>query len=170
MIFIFGSLFACQNIEQGANLETEADPLSRNTPGDDVLSTENDRLDLSLDTLEQQNKDKAEAAAKLESARKQRIIIKMEKPSHSADTINIAAFARSTINKKGESVYTRSPFQTFDHWTECAFFNTNENAQRFFLKTGGPKVDLKNLDPDGDGFACAWDPSIYRQLAIPADK
>ena len=31
-------------------------------------------------------------------------------------------------------------------------------------------VDLKNLDPDGDGFACAWDPSIYRQLAIPADK
>jgi hypothetical protein len=170
MIFIFGSLFACQNIEQSANLETEADPLSRNTPGDDVISAENDRLDLSLDTLEQQIKDKAEAAAKLESARKQRIIIKMEKPSHSADTINIAAFARSTINKKGESVYTRSPFQTFDHWTECAFFNTNENAQRFFLKTGGPKVDLKNLDPDGDGFACAWDPSIYRQLAIPADK
>ena len=170
MIFIFGSLFACQNIEQGANLETEADPLSRNTPGDDVISAENDRLDLSLDTLEQQIKDKAEAAAKLESARKQRIIIKMEKPSHSAETINIAAFARSTINKKGESVYTRSPFQTFDHWTECAFFSTNENAQRFFLKTGGPKVDLKNLDPDGDGFAFAWDPSLYRQLDIPADK
>ena len=170
MFFIFGSLLACQNIEQGANLETEADPLSRNSPGDEVLSTGNDRLDLSLDTLEQQIKDKAEAAEKLESARKQRIVIETEKPSHSAGTINIAAFARSTINKKGESVYARSPFQTFDHWTECAFFNTNANAQRFFLRTGGPKVDLKNLDPDGDGFACDWDPSIYRQLAIPADK
>ena len=115
-------------------------------------------------------KDKAEAAEKLESARKQRIVIETEKPSQTTDTVNIAAFARSTINKKGESVYARRSFQTFDHWTECAFFNTNENAQRFFLSTGGPKVDLKNLDPDGDGFACAWDPSIYRQLAIPADK
>lgn len=111
MIFIFGSLFACQNIEQGANLETEADPLSRNTTGDDVLSTENDRLDLSLDTLEQQNKDKAEAAAKLESARKQRIIIKMENPSHSADTINIAAFARSTINKKAKVFILEAHFR-----------------------------------------------------------
>ncbi len=170
MIFIFGSLFACQNITQGPTLEKEADSLSHNPPGDDVLSTENDRLDLSLDTLEQQTKDKAVAAEKLESARKQRIVIETEKPFHSEDTVNIAAFARSTINKKGESVYTRRSFQTFDHWTECAFFNTNENAQRFFLKTGGPKEDLKNLDPDGDGFACDWDPAVYRQLAIPADK
>ena len=170
MVFIFGSLFACQNIEQVATLETEIDPLSRNSSGDDALSTENDRLDLSLDTLEQQIKDKAEAAEKLESARKQRIVIETEKPSQTTDTVNIAAFARSTINKKGESVYARRSFQTFDHWTECAFFNTNENAQRFFLRTGGPKLDLKNLDPDGDGFACAWDPSIYRQLAIPTDN
>ena len=170
MVFIFGFLFACQNIEQVATLETEIDPLSRNSSGDDALSTENDRLDLSLDTLEKQIKDKAEAAEKLESARKQRIVIETETPSHSAETVNIAAFARSTINKKGESIYARRTFQTFDHWTECAFFNTNENAQRFFLRTGGPKLDLKNLDPDGDGFACTWDPAIYRQLVIPADK
>ena len=170
MVFIFGSLFACQNIEQGANQANEADPLSRNSSGDDALLAENDRLDLSLDTLEQQIKDKTEAAEKLESARKQRIVIETEKPSYSTDTINIATFARSTNNKKGESVYARRSFQTFDHWTECAFFNTNENAQRFFLRNGGPTLDLKNLDPDGDGFACAWDPVIYRQLAIPADK
>ena len=170
MIFIFGTLFACQNIEQGTTLETESDPLSRSPPGDDALLTENDRLDLSLDTLEKQIKDKAEAAEKLESARKQRILIETETPSHRADTVNIAAFARSTINKKGESIYARRSFQTFDNWTECAFFDTNENAQRFFLRTGGPKLDLKNLDPDGDGFACAWDPAIYRQLAIPTDN
>ena len=170
MVFIFGSLFACQNIEQGTTLETESDPLSRSPPGDDALLTENDRLDLSLDTLEKQIKDKAEAAEKLESARKQRIVIETETPSHSEDSVNIAAFARSTINKKGESIYARRSFQTFDNWTECAFFDTNENAQRFFLRTGGPKLDLKNLDPDGDGFACAWDPAIYRQLVIPIDN
>ena len=117
----------------------------------------------------QQIKDKTAAAEKLESARKQRILIETKEFQQNEESINIATFARSSPNKKGESIYLRPAFQTFDHWTECAFFTTNEKAQRFFLKTGGPKIDLKNLDPDGDGFACDWDPIIYRQLAIPSD-
>ena len=31
-----------------------------------------------------------------------------------------------------------------------------------FLEAGGPKRDRKGLDPDGDGFACAWDPRPFR--------
>ncbi len=34
----------------------------------------------------------------------------------------------------------------------------------FFLKNGGPKIDYHNIDVDGDGFACKWDPAIYRKI------
>jgi len=33
-----------------------------------------------------------------------------------------------------------------------------------FLKAGGPEKDKLKLDPDGDGYACAWNPGKYRQL------
>ena len=37
-------------------------------------------------------------------------------------------------------------------------------SQIFFLTNGGPKNDYHNIDADGDGFACKWDPSIYRKI------
>ena len=48
-------------------------------------------------------------------------------------------------------------------------FKSKDEAQRKFLKDGGPYKDRFNLDPDGDGFACDWDPEIYRKLSIPND-
>ena len=48
-------------------------------------------------------------------------------------------------------------------------FKTKDDAQREFLKSGGPYSDKSNLDPDGDGFACDWDPEVYRGLTIPED-
>ena len=35
-------------------------------------------------------------------------------------------------------------------------------AQEEFLRTGGPERDKLGVDPDGDGFACAWDPRPFR--------
>ena len=35
-------------------------------------------------------------------------------------------------------------------------------AQQAFLEAGGPERDRKGLDPDGDGYACAWDPTPFR--------
>ena len=35
-------------------------------------------------------------------------------------------------------------------------------AQEAFLKAGGPERDRYGLDPDGDGFACRWDPTPFR--------
>ncbi len=37
-----------------------------------------------------------------------------------------------------------------------------DQAQEAFLEAGGPERDRKGLDPDGDGFACAWDPRPFR--------
>ena len=71
-------------------------------------------------------------------------------------------FARETKNNKGEKIFTRLSFSIYDNWNECSKFKTKDAAQRKFLKHGGPHRDRFNLDPDGDGFACDWDPEIYR--------
>ena len=44
----------------------------------------------------------------------------------------------------------------------CADYRTPDEAQRDFLTRGGPERDSRGLDPDGDGFACGWDPAPFR--------
>ena len=44
----------------------------------------------------------------------------------------------------------------------CAEFGSADRAQIAFLESGGPKRDRKGLDPDGDGFACFWNPAPFR--------
>jgi hypothetical protein len=44
----------------------------------------------------------------------------------------------------------------------CAKYVSNAAAQEAFLKAGGPERDRYGLDPDGDGFACRWDPTPFR--------
>ena len=46
----------------------------------------------------------------------------------------------------------------------CRRFESEDEAQRQFLANGGPQNDRFNLDPDGDGFACKFDPEPYRKL------
>ena len=136
------------------------------------LSENHNYIDLSLSTLKQQNIEKEKAAKKLEDARKERIEIEISNSSNSSnssDYVNVAKFARDTKNNKGEKIFTRLSFSIYDNWNECSKFKTKDEAQRKFLKDGGPYKDRFNLDPDGDGFACDWDPEIYRKLSIPND-
>ena len=44
----------------------------------------------------------------------------------------------------------------------CARYGSPDLAQQAFLAAGGPDRDRRGLDPDGDGFACAWDPRPFR--------
>jgi len=44
----------------------------------------------------------------------------------------------------------------------CADFATQEAAQRFFVKAGGPSKDVNNLDGDNNGIACQTLPSEKR--------
>ena len=46
----------------------------------------------------------------------------------------------------------------------CGRFRDADAAQRAFLAGGGPESDRYGIDPDGDGFACRWDPAPYRAL------
>ena len=75
---------------------------------------------------------------------------------------NIAAYALSTTNAPGVQMYKRPPFYLTTPEKACAKFASPDLAQQAFLAAGGPEHDRKALDPDGDGFACAWDPRPFR--------
>lgn len=75
---------------------------------------------------------------------------------------NIVAFALSTTNPVGVQMYSRGGIRLTSFEAACAKFASPDLAQKAFLEAGGPKSDRKGLDPDGDGFACAWDPTPFR--------
>lgn len=73
-------------------------------------------------------------------------------------------FAVSTSHPIGQKVYRRSPFGAGKSAQACARYTSSEAAQQAFLDGGGPKRDRLGLDPDGDGYACRWNPNLYRNV------
>ncbi|CTQ48722.1 hypothetical protein [Jannaschia donghaensis] len=47
---------------------------------------------------------------------------------------------------------------------KCQNYRSDDIAQEDFLTAGGPDRDRLGIDPDGDGNACGWDPSVVRRL------
>ena len=75
----------------------------------------------------------------------------------------VVEFALSTTNSVGQSVYSRSKILAQSRFVRnCLKYPSPDLAQAEFLQNGGPKKDRKGLDPDGDGFACSWDPEPFR--------
>ena len=76
---------------------------------------------------------------------------------------NIVEFALQTTNPLRVSLYGRGPFAS-ERLTivNCNRFESASKAQEVFLSKGGPTSDRLGLDPDGDGFACTWDPTPFR--------
>ena len=75
----------------------------------------------------------------------------------------IVAFALASNNRVGEQVYPRSGVTSASRFQRnCARYASPDLAQEDFLARGGPEQDSRGLDPDGDGFACFWDPSPFR--------
>lgn len=84
-------------------------------------------------------------------------------PQRSGDTgPNIVQFALSTSHDPGQAVYKRSAIRTSSANAACAKFASPDLAQQAFLERGGPERDRMGVDPDGDGFACSWDPRPFR--------
>jgi hypothetical protein len=85
-------------------------------------------------------------------------------PERGGDTgPNIVAFALQTTNAVGQPVYRRSGFRADARFqSACARYSSPDEAQRAFLERGGPEEDRMGVDPDGDGFACFWDPGPFR--------
>lgn len=75
---------------------------------------------------------------------------------------NLAAYALAATNTPGQSVYERGGFKMVSEKKVCAKYISPDLAQTAFLEKGGPVRDPGNLDPDGDGFACGWDPRPFQ--------
>lgn len=57
----------------------------------------------------------------------------------------------------GTQRYLRSAGSNLNS-TACTAFQNLLEAQNAFIDAGGPENDPQNLDPDGDGYACDYDP------------
>lgn len=79
-----------------------------------------------------------------------------------SDAPNIVQFAISTNHPKGTQMYKRGGLRLNSYNAACGKFPSPDLAQEAFLAAGGPDRDRKGLDPDGDGYACAWDPTPFR--------
>jgi hypothetical protein len=89
-------------------------------------------------------------------------------PTRSGDTPSIVAFALETTHPVGTRLYSRNPLNRGRQAEACRAFRAPDLAQEWFLANGGPARDRRALDPDGDGFACDWNPEIYRAAARSA--
>ncbi len=79
---------------------------------------------------------------------------------------NIVAFALSTNHPVGTKVYARAGFNGAARAERnCRQYPSPDQAQMDFLARGGPLRDRKGLDPDGDGYACSWNPAPFRKAA-----
>ena len=79
---------------------------------------------------------------------------------------NIVEYALSTTNPVGVKLYRRSPFSGQAQFERnCSRYASDDIAQEAFLEAGGPERDRLRIDPDGDGFACGWNPAPFRRLA-----
>lgn len=80
-----------------------------------------------------------------------------------SDGASIVEFALATSHAPGVAMYSRlgiSGQARFDR--NCAKYASQDLAQMAFLSAGGPDRDRYGIDPDGDGYACYWDPRPYR--------
>lgn len=106
-----------------------------------------------------------------ERLRRQRAAYEVVQPTavparEGGDGSNVVAYAIRTRNAVGQKLYRRNTlFARAKFERNCASFANADLAQEAFLAAGGPESDKLGVDPDGDGFACAWDPAPYRRLA-----
>jgi hypothetical protein len=75
---------------------------------------------------------------------------------------NVVEYALATRHNPGVQMHQRFPIRFRSPAAACAAFASNDLAQEAFLARGGPQRDPLGLDPDGDGYACGWDPRPFR--------
>lgn len=131
-------------------------PPALNNPG---ISTEND---FSAVSSERSIQSDAERIAR--NREQYQVIQPTALPSRSgpADP-NIVNYALQTTHPRGTRIYSRSGLNLAARAQRaCGGYASPDQAQIDFLASGGPERDRKGLDPDGDGYACAWNPAPFR--------
>lgn len=79
---------------------------------------------------------------------------------------NVVQYALQTSHPRGTQVHRRVRIASASRTQRnCAQYASADEAQIDFLAFGGPERDRKGLDPDGDGYACGWDPAPFRRVS-----
>ncbi|MGZ9811087.1 hypothetical protein ACXN5S_11535 [Pseudoroseicyclus sp. H15] len=127
-----------------------------NNPG---ISDEN-----SFEAVSSRETIESDAERLAENAAQYQVVQPTALPQRTGDSgPNIVEYALSAPNAKGQEWYSRSIIQIPGNFSRhCADYNSPDEAQRDFLARGGPERDPRGIDPDGDGFACGWDPAPFR--------
>jgi hypothetical protein len=166
---LYGAPLSGTSIDPYAADPYAADPLSPASAGAapvpvDASGTplDDDQLNLTLYTIEQQKVDAAIAERELAEARSQLVVVPPSGVPNQPQGVNIALYAQQSANTVGQRVYDRSLGSRVT--SSCGRYRNPDDAQRAFLSAGGPQTDRLGLDSDGDGFACRWDPEPYRAL------
>lgn len=135
---------------------TNPPPVSANNPG---ISDEQ-----SFDAVASRETIESDAQRRAAQAAARQVIEPSALPVRPSDTgPNIVQYAINAPNVRGEALYSRSVLSGQGRFQRnCASYNTPDDAQRDFLARGGPERDPRGIDPDGDGFACGWDPAPFK--------
>lgn len=144
-----------------AGIKEETGETVHMTPDNEGISDENDFQAVSArETIESD-------AERIKRNREQYVVVQpKDLPVRPGDTgPNIVEFALATTHAPGTQLYSRSSFGKKDPTAACLKFPSPDLAQQEFLAKGGPDRDRMGVDPDGDGFACDWDPRPFR-LAV----
>ena len=157
---------ASSNLKEAGQKLAGEDNDVENAELETQLSSDDGTLDLSQFSFEQQKIDRDKAAAFILEVREKRIIIEPGDIPDIIATVNIAAYARSTKNPIGKRVFKRNYIKSNSDPNNCARFKVKDDAQRYFLANGGPMLDPLKLDPDGDGYACFWNPKSFRVIIL----
>jgi hypothetical protein len=87
-----------------------------------------------------------------------------EETSETAETSTSATTTALSISLPlkrfgfGQTRFARPAPSSVEDIADCDDYETVFEAQDDFITLGGPELDPYNLDPDGDGYACAYNP------------
>ncbi len=155
---ISSSAISNETISSGATRPTAASgPVELNNPG---ISDEQDFSAVSSRETIESDRQRIEANRQAYT-----VVQPTELPKRTGSSgPSVVEYALSTQNRVGEPVYSRSTIMGQSRFNKnCSKYASSDQAQEAFLKSGGPKKDSMGLDPDGDGFACYWDPTPFRR-------
>lgn len=119
----------------------------------------------SFDAVSGQRSIESDAARIAANRAQYQVIQPQALPQRSKTGPNIVAYALGSSHAIGTKLYKRSKFNGQNKYNRnCGKYSHLDQAQSDFLAAGGPKKDRNGMDPDGDGYACTWDPTVYRTL------
>lgn len=157
-----------ENLAAAANNSGVAPVLA--SPSNPAPAVVNDATGISrennFDAVSDQRSIESDAARIAANRAQYQVIPPQALPERTDTGPNIVAYALSTSHPVGTKVYRRSGFNAENKFARsCSQFQHQDHAQTAFLAAGGPQRDRSGMDPDGDGYACRWDPTVFRNVS-----